>query len=268
MTTAAFEIDDLTRAYGALRAVDSVSLTVDAGARHALIGPNGAGKSTMFKLLSGEVRPSSGRIRYFGTDITGYAQPRRVRMRIAQTYQHSSVFMPLTVRENVALAAQRVQGIGTVWWRAARRYTERTTWAEENLAAVGLEQRADDLAASLSHGERRQLELALALASRPRVLLLDEPTAGMSASESADFVTLVKGLPPELTVIVVEHDLDVVFSLATQISVLHHGQLLATGGPDEVSANPAVQEAYLSWSAAEDDPDADPVDEASKGERS
>ncbi|MFV2088356.1 ABC transporter ATP-binding protein [Micromonospora sp. LOL_021] len=257
MTDAAFDLVGLTRAYGALRAVDDVTLTVRAGARHALIGPNGAGKSTMFKLLTGEVRATAGRIRYFGTDITRYAQPRRARMRIAQTYQHSSVFMPLTVRENVALAAQRVQGIGTVWWRGAGRYGRRDSWAAENLAAVGLEQRADDPAAALSHGERRQLELALALASRPRVLLLDEPTAGMSSAESASFVALVKSLPTELTVIVVEHDLDVVFSLATQISVLHHGQLLATGDPDQVSADPAVQEAYLSWSATDDDLEGD-----------
>ncbi|MEV0395292.1 ABC transporter ATP-binding protein [Polymorphospora rubra] len=253
MTDAAFDLAGLTRSYGALRAVDDVTLTVRAGARHALIGPNGAGKSTMFKLLTGEVRATAGRIHYFGTDITRYPQPRRSRLRIAQTYQHSSVFMPLTVRENVALAAQRVQGIGTVWWRGARRYPDRGVWAERNLAAVGLEQRADDLASALSHGERRQLELALALASRPRVLLLDEPTAGMSAAESAAFVALVKGLPAELTVIIVEHDLDVVFSLATQISVLHHGRLLATGDPDQVSADPAVQEAYLSWSATDDD---------------
>ncbi|MEU3168308.1 ABC transporter ATP-binding protein [Streptosporangium sp. NPDC006930] len=251
--TAALRLDGLTRAYGALRAVDDVTLTVRAGARHALIGPNGAGKSTMFKLLSGEVRPTDGRIRYFDDDVTRYSQPRRVRMGIAQTYQHSSVFMSLTVAENVALAAQRVQGIGTVWWRGAVRYADRTAATGECLTAVGLAERSDDLVSSLSHGERRQLELALALASKPRLLLLDEPTAGMSATESDAFVQLVKTLPGDLTVIVVEHDLDVVFSLATDISVLHHGKLLATGTPAEVSADPAVQEAYLSWSATDDD---------------
>ncbi|MFC0531749.1 ABC transporter ATP-binding protein [Phytohabitans kaempferiae] len=249
----ALQIEGLTRAYGALRAVDEVTLTVRAGARHALIGPNGAGKSTMFKLLSGEVRPTAGRIRYFGTDITRLSQPRRARMRISQTYQHSSVFMPLTVLENVALAAQRVQNIGTVWWRGADRYPDRTAAALESLAAVGLGDRAGALASSLSHGERRQLELALALVCRPRLLLLDEPTAGMSATESAAFVDLVRTLPDDLTVIVVEHDLDVVFSLATDISVLHHGQLLATGTPEQVSADPGVQEAYLSWTVADDD---------------
>ncbi|MER7273299.1 ABC transporter ATP-binding protein [Dactylosporangium sp. NPDC000244] len=251
--TAALQVDGLTRAYGALRAVDDVTMTVRAGARHALIGPNGAGKSTMFKLLSGEVRPSAGRIHYFGEDITGRSQPRRARMRIAQTYQHSSVFMPLTVAENVALATQRVQGIGTVWWRGADRYRERASAAHECLVAVGLADRSGDHVSALSHGERRQLELALALAARPRLLLLDEPTAGMSPTESADFVRLVKTLPDDLTVIVVEHDLDVVFSLATDISVLHHGRLLATGTPAEVSADPAVQEAYLSWSVTDDD---------------
>ncbi|MEU8204444.1 ABC transporter ATP-binding protein [Streptosporangium sp. NPDC049046] len=251
--TAALRLDGLTRAYGALRAVDGVTLTVRAGARHALIGPNGAGKSTMFKLLSGEVRPTDGRIRYFDDDITRYSQPRRVRMGIAQTYQHSSVFMSLTVAENVALAAQRVQGIGTVWWRGSARYADRAAATRECLTAVGLAERSGDLVSSLSHGERRQLELALALASKPRLLLLDEPTAGMSATESDAFVQLVKTLPDDLTVIVVEHDLDVVFSLATDISVLHHGKLLATGTPAEVSADPAVQEAYLSWSATDDD---------------
>ncbi|MER6827963.1 ABC transporter ATP-binding protein [Streptosporangium sp. NPDC000563] len=251
--TAALRLDGLTRAYGALRAVDGVTLTVRAGARHALIGPNGAGKSTMFKLLSGEVRPTDGRIRYFDDDITRHSQPRRVRMGIAQTYQHSSVFMSLTVAENVALAAQRAQGIGTVWWRGSARYADRAAATRECLTAVGLAERSDDLVSSLSHGERRQLELALALASKPRLLLLDEPTAGMSATESDAFVQLVKTLPDDLTVIVVEHDLDVVFSLATDISVLHHGKLLATGTPAEVSADPAVQEAYLSWSATDDD---------------
>lgn len=255
-TGPALEIEGLTRAYGALRAVDEVSLRVPAGTRHALIGPNGAGKTTMFKLLTGEVRATAGRVRYFGTDITGWSQPRRVRARIAQTYQHSSVFTPLTVRENVALAAQRTQGIGRVWWRGADRYADRAAWAEQNLAVVGLATRADDLASALSHGERRQLELALALATRPRLLLLDEPTAGMSATESEAFVRLVETLPEEITVIIVEHDLDVVYRLATEISVLHHGRLLASGPLAEVSADPAVQEAYLSWSAV-DDPDAD-----------
>lgn len=254
----AFEIEGLTRAYGALRAVDAVSLRVPAGTRHALIGPNGAGKSTMFKLLTGEVRVTAGRVRYFGTDITGWSQPRRVRARIAQTYQHSSVFTPLTVRENVALAAQRTQGIGRIWWRGAGRYPDRVAWAEENLAAVGLADRAGDPASALSHGERRQLELALALATRPRVLLLDEPTAGMSATESEAFVALVESLPSDLTVIVVEHDLDVVYRLATEISVMHHGKLLATGPPELVSADPAVQEAYLSWSAVDDEVAAGP----------
>lgn len=254
-TGPAFEIEGLTRAYGALKAVDNVSLTVPAGSRHALIGPNGAGKSTMFKLLSGEVRPTAGRIRYFGTDITGWSQPRRVRERIAQTYQHSSVFLPQTVRENVALAVQRVQRTGAVWWRGADRFPDRAAGAEQSLAAAGLAHRADDLASALSHGERRQLELALALATRPRVLMLDEPTAGMSSTESEAFVRLVRSLPDDLTVILVEHDLEVVYLLANQISVLHYGKLLATGDPAEVSADAAVQEAYLSLSMGEDEDD-------------
>ncbi len=241
------QLEGIGKHYGALRAVDDVTLTVEAGSRHALIGPNGAGKSTLFKLITGEVPATTGSLRLDGTDIGGYAQPRRSRAGISQTYQHSSVFGGLTLGENVALAARRQQGRERIWWRSADRIRGVDAVVEESLGSVGLAERVGDVPASLSHGERRQLELAIVLATRPRVLLLDEPTAGMSAAESWQFVRLVQGLDPELTVVVVEHDLDVVFELATHISVLHLGRLLATGTPDAVAADPAVQEAYLAW---------------------
>ena len=240
-------LQGVTKTYGMLHAVNSVSLDIPEGSRHALIGPNGAGKSTLFKLITGEVPLTSGKLRFDDVDITRRSQPHRARLGICQTYQHSSVFLNISLAENVALAARRKLGHGSDWWRPTAAVAGIAEVVDESLLAVGLLERRDHQPLELSHGERRQLELAIVLAARPSVLLLDEPTAGMSATESADFVKLVQELPPELTVVIVEHDLDVVFELATQISVLHLGQLIATGTPEEIVANQEVQDAYLSW---------------------
>lgn len=231
------------RSFGALKAVDGVDLEVDSGARHALIGPNGAGKSTLFRLISGELPVTSGRVILAGDDVTKLSQVRRARRGLAQTMQHSSLFLTQTTAQNVALAAQRHRGTAT--WVLPRRQPAVDARVAELLQAVGLAQRADVVVASLSHGERRQVEIAVALACEPRLLLMDEPAAGMSAAESRQLTELVLALPREITVVIVEHDLDVVFALAERVTVMHLGKVLLTGTPDEVRGSAAVQEAYL-----------------------
>lgn len=239
----ALEVRGLSRHFGALRAVDGVDLTVAEGARHALIGPNGAGKSTLFGLVAGTLRPTAGSVWLAGRDVTGRRESVRARLGVAQTRQHSSVFLPQPVAANVALAAQRRHGTpGSV---LPRRQAATRARVDELLAQVGLTGRADVAAAALSHGERRQLELALALACEPRLLLLDEPAAGLSRGERDRLVELVGALPTTVTVLLVEHDLDVVFRLAATITVLHLGRVLLTGTPEQVRGSAAVREAYL-----------------------
>lgn len=237
------ELCGVGRSFGALKAVDGVDLEVATGARHALIGPNGAGKSTLFRLISGELRVSAGTVNLSGNDVTKLSQVRRARRGLAQTMQHSSLFLTRTAAQNVALAAQRHRGAAS--WPLPRRQPEVDARVSELLDSVGLAARGDVPVSSLSHGERRQLEIAVALACEPRLLLMDEPAAGMSPAESARLTELVLALPREITVVIVEHDLDVVFALAERVTVMHLGGVLLTGTPDEVRGSPAVQEAYL-----------------------
>ncbi len=241
--SALLELRGVGRSFGALKAVDAVDLDVASGARHALIGPNGAGKSTLFRLISGEMPVSAGSVTLSGNDVTKLSQVRRARRGLAQTMQHSSLFLTQTAAQNVGLAAQRHRG--TAAWLLPRRQRQVDARARELLDAVGLSERSDVVVSSLSHGERRQLEIAVALACEPRLLLMDEPAAGMSPAESGRLTELVQALPREITVVIVEHDLDVVFALAERVTVLHLGRVLLTGSPDEVRGSTAVQEAYL-----------------------
>ena len=243
--TAALELVDVSRRYGQLRAVNAVTLEVAAGSRHALIGPNGAGKSTLFGLISGTVRASSGHIRFLGVDVTRRSPHRRTRLGMGRTFQHSSLFDDLTGRENVAMSVQRKLGHASNAVLPTAHFADVEARSEELLELVGLTDLAHIEAGSLSYGHRRQLEVALALATEPRLLLLDEPTAGMSRDEAHQFMALIGGLPGELTVMIVEHDMDVVFELASAISVLDAGRLIATGRPEEIRASAEVQEAYL-----------------------
>jgi branched-chain amino acid transport system ATP-binding protein len=233
----------LHRHFGALRAVDGVDLALPAGARHALIGPNGAGKSTLFRLLAGGLRPTAGRIFLDGGDITRASEARRARLGIGQTFQHSSLFLSMTAGENIRLAVQRL--IGRPWWPLPGTRAPVRDRVDELLADVGLDGRGGVPVASLSHGERRQLEVAVALACRPRVLLLDEPAAGLSPAESTRLAELIRGLPGEVALLFVEHDLDLVFRLATRVTVMHLGAVLMSGTPEEVRVSPEVQAAYL-----------------------
>lgn len=239
----ALAVSALTKSYGSVVAVDDVTLEVADGERLAVIGPNGAGKSTLFALVAGTLRPTAGAVTLFGEEVTRLADHQRARRGLVKTFQHSSVFTAMTLLENVLLSTQRTHG------RASRPFGRSTRLAVEaarrSLEQVGLADRADVLAGSLSHGERRQLEVALALGVDPRVLMLDEPTAGMSAAETERFVQLISGLPREITVLIIEHDLDVVFSVADRVTVMHLGAVIANGTPDEVRASEVVQQTYL-----------------------
>ena len=227
------EVREISKSFGGLKAVDRASLDVAPGEIVGLIGPNGAGKTTFVSLLSGRRMPQSGTILMDGTDITSLPAHVRVRKGIAYTFQITSIFPRLTVFDNVALAVQS-QGTADL--------TRRTRAA---LARVGLEGLERQEAQTLSYGHQRLLELAMGLALDPRVLILDEPTQGLAASEIDSFTRLVEGLVPETTVLLIEHNMEVVMDLATRITVLNFGKVLATGTPAEIRANPAVQEAYL-----------------------
>jgi branched-chain amino acid transport system ATP-binding protein len=240
------ELDRVSRAFGSLRAVDGVSLAVAEGSRHALIGPNGAGKSTLFNVVGGALRASAGRVLFAGQDVTRLPEWRRARLGLARTFQHSSVLLHCTATENVLIGVQREAGLGgRLLPTPRRRRRELLERCGQLLDRVGLSGRDRVPAAALSHGERRQLELAMALGLRPRLLLLDEPAAGMSPAETTRLTALLKELPGDVSVLLIEHDLDVVFGLADTVTVLHLGRHLATGTPAEIRADPAVQSAYL-----------------------
>ncbi|MFD5507196.1 ABC transporter ATP-binding protein [Streptomyces sp. NPDC127051] len=243
--SALLQLRNVSRHFGSFRALDEVSLTVRAGARHAIIGPNGAGKSTLFGLISGTLPVTAGSILLDGQDVTRLPVHRRVGLGVAATFQHSSLFLRESVLENVLLALLRRPGGGLGGLRRVAARPQAIAQAHALLDQVGLPTRHELAAAELSHGERRQLEVAVALATDPRLLLLDEPAAGMSPAETARLTALLAALPGEVTVLLVEHDLDMVFELADTVTVMHLGRHLMTGAPDEVRACAAVQSAYL-----------------------
>jgi branched-chain amino acid transport system ATP-binding protein len=245
MTEPLLEVHGLKKAFGALRASDGISFDVRAGETHAVIGPNGAGKTTFISQLAGNLRPDSGQIRFAGEDITDLPAPRRARKGLARSFQITSVYPEFSALQNVALAVQAHAGHNFRFWRDARRDPALTLPAEKVLREVGLGERIHVLAANLAHGEQRQLEVAMALATGPRLLLLDEPMAGMGAEESQRMIALLSSLKRKQTLILVEHDMDAVFRLADRISVLVYGRVIASGAPDEVRANPEVRAAYL-----------------------
>jgi branched-chain amino acid transport system ATP-binding protein len=236
------EVRELRRSFGGVVALDGVSLTVAQGERRAVIGPNGAGKTTLINVLTGEVPPTGGAVRLAGHDITRLRSWERARLGLAHVYQRAELFAPLSARENVALAVAARQGPYRVF-----RAPPRSEHAEADamLERVGLAGREGVPVRALSHGERRQLELAVALAQRPRALLLDEPTAGMSPVETARITELIAGLDRALTILIVEHDMDVVFRLADRVTVLHEGRVIADGTAAEVRGDVRVHDVYL-----------------------
>jgi branched-chain amino acid transport system ATP-binding protein len=238
-------LENVSRQFGGLRAVDGVSLTVGAGERHALIGPNGAGKTTLFNVISGELVPTAGCIALFGADVTRLAPHRRAALGIARTFQITKLFPGLTVHENMLLACEALDPRKLVMHRAASAYADLRQRAAALLDRFGLSRLAGEPAKNLSYGDQRKLEVALSMAGRPRLLLLDEPMAGLSAGESRSMHDLLERLDPSIAVLLIEHDMDVAFAFAERVTVLHQGRVLVQGHRDEVSANPVVQDVYL-----------------------
>ena len=245
MTDAALRTEGLSRNFGGLAAVSGVSIECHAGRLHAVIGPNGAGKTTLINLLSGDLAPSAGRIEVLGRDVTRLAAHRIAQLGVGRSYQRTNVFMRFTAFENCRLAAQSRLPSSMRFVRPARRYAHVNEAAAHALALAEPGGRAETVAADMSHGERRQLEVAMTLATGPKVLLLDEPLAGMGADESARMVQLLRKLAPAHATLLVEHDMDAVFALADTLTVMVNGRVLASGRPEQVRANPDVQSAYL-----------------------
>ncbi|MFL5064472.1 MAG: ABC transporter ATP-binding protein [Xanthobacteraceae bacterium] len=239
------EVRALTKTFGALRASDGIDLAVREGETHAIIGPNGAGKTTFIGQLAGNLRPDSGRILFAGEDVTRLSAPKRARKGLARSFQITSIYPEFSVLDNVALAVQAHAGHSFRFWGAARADRRLRDPAQRVLDEVGLGARSGVLAANLSHGEQRNLEIGIALATEPQLLCLDEPTAGMSAAETQVTMALVRRIAEQLTILIVEHDMQVVMGLAQRITVLHYGRVLAEGTPADIQENPRVLEVYL-----------------------
>jgi len=243
--TVALRGQAVARNFGGLAAVNDVSIECRMGEVHAVIGPNGAGKTTLINLLSGDLPLSSGRMELYGRDITGLKSDQISRLGVGRSYQKTNVFLPLTAFENCRLAAQSRLGSSMRFLRNFTRYAAPVEAARRALDAVGLESRAGTTLAEMSHGERRQVEIAMTLATRPKVLLLDEPLAGMGAEESVRIVELLRTLVKEHAILLVEHDMDAVFAVANVLTVMVNGNVLESGPPEQIRASRAVQEAYL-----------------------
>jgi branched-chain amino acid transport system ATP-binding protein len=235
----------LTKRFGALEAVREVTLGVAAGARHAIVGPNGSGKTTLFNLLSGELCADAGRVVLGGEDVTSLSPDARARAGLTRSFQKNNLYPVLSVRENLAVAATLALGCAPVFWRGLSGFGKVRRRVEEIAAAVRLEDVLEEKAEALPYGTQRQLELGLALAIRPKVLLLDEPTAGMSAEETRAMTALLAGLPRTVTLVVIEHDMAVVFDLAERITVLDYGRVLVEGTPQEVRSSELVRQRYF-----------------------
>lgn len=245
MTNFALELESVSRSFGGLVAVADVTFQVTQSERRAIIGPNGAGKTTLFRLISGEMNVTRGRIKIFGEDVTDLPAHARVGHGLGRTYQVTNIFRNLPVEDNVMLAAIGLSGIK---FQPLRLVPRRGVWQDrvtETLLQVGLQYRSRDPAGRLSHGEQRQLELALALVGKPSVLLLDEPAAGLSSAERARIAELVRGLPRELTLVIIEHDIDLVMNLVDKVTCLHNGRIVADETPATIRDNTTVQEIYL-----------------------
>ncbi|MGB0749009.1 MAG: ABC transporter ATP-binding protein [Magnetospiraceae bacterium] len=236
---------DITRRWGGLVAVNEVNIEMTRGAIHAVIGTNGAGKSTLINLLSGEIPLSGGKVELLGQDVTAWSQPKRAQFGLGRSYQRNTIFPSFTVFENCRLAAQAAKQKSWFWWEPANRCPHSTEAARDAAHRAGLDDLLDRTAGVISHGQKRQLEIAMCLATGPQVLLLDEPLAGMGAEETERMLLLLDELRPDHAILLVEHDMDAVFRIADLITVMVNGVKIASGDPDHIRTNPDVREAYL-----------------------
>jgi branched-chain amino acid transport system ATP-binding protein len=245
MSAPAIQTMSLSKSFGGLHAVADVSFSVAPGERRVLIGPNGAGKTTLFHCIAGTHRPTSGRVLLFGKDISSVAENRRTALGMGRTFQISNICTALSVRETLQIAALGNDRRKWVMYRPASSFPDISERVQQSIEKIGLGARADELVKFLSYGERRQLELALALNSDPRVLLLDEPCAGLSPSERQSFSRIISALPRDITLIMIEHDIDIALALADRVTVLHRGRIILDGTPDEVQKDEQVREVYF-----------------------
>ncbi len=245
MDTPCLVLEGLTKEFGGLVAVDHVTLEIKAGERHGIIGPNGAGKTTLFNLICGDLSPTEGKIVHFGQDVTRLRTHKRIALGMARTFQINNLFPKLTALQNVLLAAQGLQGTKYVMYRPISSYKPIYEKARAILEEFQMWDKRDILVENLSYGDQRQIEVCLALIENPRLLLLDEPTAGLSRAETLNFTSILKKLDPNITILLIEHDMDVAFDLAENITVLQLGKRVASGHKEEIKANRTVQEIYL-----------------------
>jgi branched-chain amino acid transport system ATP-binding protein len=241
----ALAVSSVSKSFGGVHAVRSTNLLVPVGERRALIGPNGAGKTTLFNLIAGELPADEGKIEIFGIDITKKTVQGRANLGLGRTYQISQLFLELTVEENLFLAGRANHKIEFHFFKLWRNYEEERRWARQVAEQVGLINHLDQKVSEISHGLQRQLEVGMAIAMRPRLIMLDEPAAGLSPSERLILTRLIKDLPREVTLILIEHDMEIVLDLADNITVLHHGAVIAEGTPAEIKTNQEVQDVYL-----------------------
>jgi len=241
----ALRVERLSKDFGGVRALQDVSLSIRAGERRAIIGANGAGKSTLINVINGEITPTSGRVYIFGKDVTRVPVYGRVHLGVGRSCQINNLFPHISVLDNVLLALQATQRFRFQMLRSISRYGDLFGKARELLTARGLWEKRDCPVIDLSYGEQRRLEIVLALSSAPKLLLLDEPTAGLSASETSDIIELVRSLEQDISLVLISHNIDVIFSIADRITMLHYGQVIAEGAPEEIQANPKVKQIYL-----------------------
>jgi len=241
----ALRVENLSKSFGGLQALNEVTFSVDKGERLAIIGPNGAGKTTLFNLISGTLTPSKGAIFAFGRDITKLPPHRRAAMGIGRTFQISNLFLKLTVLQNVVLALEALVAIKFDLLRSLSSYRQLTGRAKAILEEWGMQDRADVLVSDLSYGEQRRLEIILTLSQNRHILLLDEPTSGLSPEEAKTFVSMISALPRDITVLIIDHDIDISFEIAQRVTVLHFGRVIAYGAPAKVKMNSQVQEIYM-----------------------
>ncbi len=240
----ALTLSGVTRAFGALRAVDDVTLSVAAGQKYAILGSNGAGKTTLFNAITGDFPPTAGRIHFFGEDVTTLPPYERIRKGLRRTYQSSLLFRDLTVRDNLFLAVRGVAS-GRFGFRRPGASHASTVATRDLLERARLSHIADERVATLAHGQQRQLEIGMALAGAPRLILFDEPAAGLSPAERRELVALLRSLPPHMSFVLIEHDLDIALSVVERVTVMHNGRVLRTGSPEEIENDAQVQAIYM-----------------------